>query len=864
MSDAAIPACREDARRALVLGHPTLNGLDFVEYRFDPLALPGRRHVLEMHFLKPAPVLAPTDLVVEGGARILAIGVVATEPPVGNDLRVFVTEAGDFSIYRLRVRDPAAHGLDGLLAAAPVNFKAGCPSDLDCRIVRDCPPPEGETPPLDHMARDFESFRRMLLDVARMRNPAWRETHPAEPAAALVELLAAEGDRLAWMQDAVGTEATLETARRRISARRHARLVDYRMHEGRNACGFVQLDASGSGTVPAGTRFLTRITAPLRGMQARPGTVIPADPPPDYDNDAALAEATVFEATARTRCDRLLNRLWIHDFGGRACCLPHGATAAFLFATQGPPNSATAVRPPLAAGEWILLFEAKGPDTGLAPDADPARRVAVRIARVADATDPAFGAAMTLVDGEPRLTRLTNVADPALPLLRVEWEAAQAPDFALTITGRDADGAALPWVGQARGNLVPVDHGRTVLRSTVDGTLPAPVTRGRTTTLTLPEAPLTFQPMPEAPRFDAQGRLADARHVLDVPASEALPAAVLIVDAPAEEPRLWQPVPELLASFPFDEHFVAELDEAGRAQLRFGDDAFGRRLPEGSAITARFRIGNGAAGNIGAGALVHVATPAAPDLADPADPAAPPAVFPPIAAIWQPLAAHGGEDAEALDAVRQRAPSAMHAEQFRAVTEADWEAAALKLPGVAAARAAIRWTGSWHTIFVGLHPAEQASLVPRRGGGFDLAPAFARAAVAALNRWRLAGRDLAVRAGAYVPIRLEIGLCLEPGHFRGAVLPVVRAALIGRGGLFDPALARFGDTLWLSRIVAVVAAVPGVSSCIVRGFHRYWDGPAGELDTGRLILGTWEIPRLDADPSRPENGVLVLTIDGEG
>ena len=206
----------------------------------------------------------------------------------------------------------------------------------------------------------------------------------------------------------------------------------------------------------------------------------------------------------------------------------------------------------------------------------------------------------------------------------------------------------------------------------------------------------------------------------------------------------------------------------------------------------------------------------------------------------------------------------MHARQFRAVTEADWEDAALTLPGIAAARAVIRWTGSWHTIFIGLHPRDPAALLPLRGGGFALQPRFAATAEAALNRWRLAGKDMVVRAGSYVPIRLEIGLCLQPGHFRGAVLPAVRAALVGAGGLFDPATARFGQTLWLSRIVAAVVAVPGISSCIVRAFHRYWALPAGELETGRLALGTWEIPRLDADASLPENGVLILTIDGEG
>ena len=56
----------------------------------------------------------------------------------------------------------------------------------------------------------------------------------------------------------------------------------------------------------------------------------------------------------------------------------------------------------------------------------------------------------------------------------------------------------------------------------------------------------------------------------------------------------------------------------------------------------------------------------------------------------------------------------------------------------------------------------------------------------------------------------------------------------------------------------------GVSSCVVRAFHRYWALPAGEIEAGRMMFAGIEIPRLDANPARPENGVLVLTIDGEG
>ena len=55
----------------------------------------------------------------------------------------------------------------------------------------------------------------------------------------LVELLAFAADTLSYRQDVVANEAYLNTARQRISVRRHARLVDYYLHEGCNARAFV-------------------------------------------------------------------------------------------------------------------------------------------------------------------------------------------------------------------------------------------------------------------------------------------------------------------------------------------------------------------------------------------------------------------------------------------------------------------------------------------------------------------------------------------------------------------------------------------------------------------------------------------------
>ena len=48
---------------------------------------------------------------------------------------------------------------------------------------------------------------------------------------------------MSYFQDAVATEAYLGTARRRASVRRHARMLDYPMHEGVNARVWVAVRA---------------------------------------------------------------------------------------------------------------------------------------------------------------------------------------------------------------------------------------------------------------------------------------------------------------------------------------------------------------------------------------------------------------------------------------------------------------------------------------------------------------------------------------------------------------------------------------------------------------------------------------------
>lgn len=857
--------CRDDRRRGDVVNHPgAINGIDFVEYYENPAALPGEEYRIEATFLKPPPaslVGSVASFAVVGGARIVGIHVldVQTHPTESLKLNIFVDQPGDFSTYLLTV----AHAdIDPQLAAAPFSFKASCPTDFDCRPDPECLPDLPAEPLLDYLAKDYQSFRRLLLDLIPQRNPRWLERNPADLGVALVELFAHVGDHLSYFQDAVATEAYLDTCRHRISAKRHARLIDYRVHDGRNAWTHVQFEVTSTGIVPQGTKLLTRVARALRGQAAAPGVVVPPNLL-DFGADPALQRVEVFETAARIAVDPDHNELRFHTWGNADCCLARGTTEAWLYglpATGGADRDA--YRPQLEVGEYLLVEEVKGSVTGVTADADATHRQVVRIVEVEDTEDPVYS--VTLTDG--RLNLLAAAGDPVLPLQRVVWREEDALAFPACLSTDTPGTGAVANITVARGNVAPCDHGRTLLQA-----LPPPRASGGlagVSEITLPEEPLTLQGEPADPTFANDGRIIEGRHELGVDARSVVPAVVLILTFPPAEVEIWTAVPDLLDSGPFDRHFVVDIDNDGRATLRFGDDAYGRRPLGASAATARYRIGNGRTGNLGYASLVHVVEATAAELADPADPAAPLPNFPDIARVWQPLAARGGTEPETIEEVRQLAPRAFHAEQFRAVTEADYEKAALKLGELAAAKATFRWTGSWHTVFVAAHPRSRDDLVVLPGGGAALVEELHRKLVAHLTGYKLAGYDLEVRAAQYVPLEIEVEICVTPGHFRGDVLEAVSKALgsgrqaDGSPGLFALANFTFGQPVYLSRLYAAVEAVEGVDSATVRVFKRYWESANGEIEKGVIPMSAFEIPRLDDDPNFRENGVLRLDAVG--
>ena len=284
--------CENDRRKRDVLNHPTLNGIDYLEIADrvveGQLVLP--QGLIQLHFLKglDSEQINISNLRIEGGQRVQAIDIAKL---VVKDklLSIELNNFGDFSTYRLNITagtgsQRAPDWLDPVLSMVDFSFKVNCPSEFDCAPQQDCPIPEVTEPEIDYLARDYASFRQLMLDRMSVTIPEWSERNPSDLGVAAVEILAYAADHLSYYQDAVSTETYLNTARRRVSVRRHARLLDYVVHEGNNARTWIALEVSEGAdnhTLPTHTPFFTgkpdRVIVEnpgLKTLQAKPAPII--------------------------------------------------------------------------------------------------------------------------------------------------------------------------------------------------------------------------------------------------------------------------------------------------------------------------------------------------------------------------------------------------------------------------------------------------------------------------------------------------------------------------------------------------------------------------------------------------------------
>ena len=166
---------------------------------------------------------------------------------------------------------------------------------------------------------------------------------------ALVELLAYTGDALSYHQDAVATEAYLGTARRRISLRRHARLLDYRMHSGCNARAWVVLetgDAEGATIDAQPDDPAQRVVLLTRGDVETGNPNVPAEAIAEM---LALERPVVFEPLSDLTLRASHDKISFYTWSDAECCLPAGSTRATLVDNDGLAAAARRRRRPAAS-----------------------------------------------------------------------------------------------------------------------------------------------------------------------------------------------------------------------------------------------------------------------------------------------------------------------------------------------------------------------------------------------------------------------------------------------------------------------------------------------------------------------------------
>ncbi|MBV9171873.1 MAG: putative baseplate assembly protein [Chloroflexi bacterium] len=310
------------------------------------------------------------------------------------------------------------------------------------------------------------------------------------------------------------------------------------------------------------------------------------------------------------------------------------------------------------------------------------------------------------------------------------------------------------------GNLVTAGHGQTVANEVLgsaDGSVPFQ-------TFTLQKKPLTYTPDPLAGGLRSTLR-------------------VMVNSSP------WSEVAGLANQPPDAEVYVVTLGGDGTVTVGFGDGQHGRIPPTGRAnVTATYRYGTGAAGNVRAGSITTL-------LDRPTG----------LLAVTNPIAAGGGVEPGTTSSAK-RGVDARVRTLGRAVTLRDFEDLALTCAGVAQAQASVVTVNGQRKVL--LTVAGEGGTTPSED---DLARVRTTLAAACEP-------GVGVRLGVYaaVPIVLAAGVMVDTARSAGEVLEAARQAVLVA---FSPDRLGLARPIQSSDLIAVLQAVQGVTAATVLEFR---------------------------------------------
>ncbi len=915
-------ATSQDRRREVRAHHH--NGLDLVEVHEN-------RRELTLMFLEQTPHhLRPANIRVDGPATQPSVSVTSvrrvsnSDPRLRDQLIAELSAAGGEGVFRVSMVEARPDGqpgtaplsgLDPRFTFCSIRFDIDEPAPvLTVAQLSPLPPP---TPAPTYLARDYEALRQLLLAGLTQDLADWSEQHIPDLMIMLVEVFAFLGDDLSYYQDAVATEAYLETARQRTSIRRHARLIGYPFHEGCHARAWIDLEVSADCDLTLQAVSFTAET-PTETVAFTP---LHATLPPPY----APGETPAGQSRGAVVPLRVAhNAIEIWSWAESNSYLPLGATEATLAEPDGKTPRSLQLQP----GDLLLFEETVGADGG---PPDETHRHTVRLTRVEPDTDPLLGRA----------------------IVEIGWDPLDALPFALPVT-TTANEAAPTACSVAHANLVLVGAGKTITDEELDATAttlaqpdmtwscPYPdlngVARGQAILLrNLYHAwreqitrwrrrAQRGEPLDEAQRAELSRQF--GRDLVEELELGTKAPASTDEQAEADALGLWFLLiraDELLESRIYRLHVLSRLAVAS-------GPLSGPLLAEvrhywGDGVTAGLDPHHPAAWGSAAEATAQDPTTAQPLLhlvdANPIEGELPtwevttglvdtepearrvvvemqddrtaalrfnPATEPhgsllatyqvgngslgnvaaetitsisgapaAVVSVRNPLPATGGRDPETLDDARRAIPGCYLNNQPRALTPDDYVSLTRTVPGVRNAAAALHWSGNRLRMRVAVQPAV----------GEDPGRVLLQRVEHSLVVARRIGHDLSVTPPDYCPVAITLTVELDVYAIRDTVREQI-AELLGSGSLadgtpafFSPTRFSFGVPLYQSALIAAVQEVDGVISVPVtalRFLKPVATCTAKANDT--LTVSPTAIVRCDNDPTALDNGYASLTLVG--
>ncbi|MFE7189600.1 putative baseplate assembly protein [Kitasatospora sp. NPDC057541] len=252
----------------------------------------------------------------------------------------------------------------------------------------------------------------------------------------------------------------------------------------------------------------------------------------------------------------------------------------------------------------------------------------------------------------------------------------------------------------------------------------------------------------------------------------------------------WHEVDSLAGRGPDERVYVTATATDGRTTVTFGDGVHGSRLPTGREnVRARYRIGIGAPGNVGAGRITQLTTRPLG-----------------VSAVVNPLPATGGADPDGPGLARRTVPLAVTSLD-RLVSVPDYEDFTRSRAGIGRAAATRLSDGRRELVHVTVAGVDDIPLTD----GSDPVRTL-RSALTAYGDPRLPV-EVAPRELVLLVVALSVGL--DPDHSWDVVEPALRRALLDRLGY---AGRQLGQSAHLSEVLATAQAVPGVDRADVDAF----------------------------------------------